>query len=72
MVHKAAMAGAPLLAAVSAPTQLAVQTAQQAGMGLVGLVRQGDLVIYAHPGRVVLPAYLGGARIKLRHVHDAR
>jgi len=55
MVQKAAMAGAPLLAAVSAPTQLAVDTAHQAGMALVGLVRQGDLVIYAHPGRILLP-----------------
>ena len=55
MVQKAAMAGAPLLAAISAPTQLAVDTAQRAGMGLVGLVRQDDWVIYAHPGRILLP-----------------
>ena len=56
MVQKAAIAGAPLVAAVSAPTQLAIQTAQLAGMSLVGLVRQEDLVIYAHPHRIVLPA----------------
>ncbi len=55
MVQKAAMAGAPLLAAVSAPTKLAVDTARHSGMSLVGLVRQGDLVIYAHPGRISLP-----------------
>ena len=56
MVQKAATAGAALMAAISAPTQLAVNTAQLAGMTLVGLVRQDDLVMYAHPQRVVLPA----------------
>ncbi|MEP6874222.1 MAG: formate dehydrogenase accessory sulfurtransferase FdhD [Burkholderiales bacterium] len=56
MVQKAAVAGAPLLAAVSAPSLLAVETARAAGMGLVGLVRRDDLVIYAHAERVVLDA----------------
>jgi hypothetical protein len=41
MVQKAAVAGAPLLAAVSAPTSLAVETADAAQMALVGLARQG-------------------------------
>jgi FdhD protein len=56
MVQKAAIAGAPLLAAVSAPTLLAVETARAAGMSLVGLVRGDDLVVYAHGDRVVLDA----------------
>ena len=56
MVQKAAMAGAPLMAAVSAPTQLAVDTAQSAGMCLVGLVRHGDMVVYAHPERILFPS----------------
>ena len=56
MVQKAAMAGAPLLAAVSAPTLLAIETARAAGMGLVGLARQDDLVVYAHAERVALAA----------------
>jgi FdhD protein len=56
MVHKAAMAGAPLLAAVSAPTLLAIDTARAAGMGLVGLARHDDLVVYANAERVVLEA----------------
>ena len=60
MVQKAAMARAPLLAAVSAPTQLAVDAALRSGMSLVGLARQNDLVIYAHPGRVLLPAPVSG------------
>jgi len=57
MVQKAAVAGAPLLAAVSAPTLLAVETARTAGMGLVGLVRGDDLVIYANGHRVMLDAH---------------
>ncbi|HEY9067657.1 MAG TPA: formate dehydrogenase accessory sulfurtransferase FdhD [Burkholderiaceae bacterium] len=56
MVQKAAMAGAPLLAAVSAPTLLAIATARAAGMALVGLARQDDLVVYAHAERVALDA----------------
>ena len=60
MVQKAAMAKTGLLVAVSAPTQLAVDTAQQAGMGLVGLVREGGFSIYAHPGRIVLPTPVPG------------
>lgn len=55
MVQKAAMAKTGLLVAVSAPTQLAVTTALQVGMGLVGLVRQGGFVVYAHPNRILLP-----------------
>ena len=56
MVQKAATAGVPLMAAISAPTQLAVTTAQLAGMTLAGLVRQDDLVLYAHPQRVLFSA----------------
>jgi len=52
MVQKAAMAGAPLLAAVSAPTSFAVATAQRAGLTLVGFVRQQDLGVYSHPQRL--------------------
>lgn len=52
MVQKAAVAGVPLIAAISAPTKLAIDTAQAAGIGLLGLVREGNLVIYTHPHRV--------------------
>jgi len=54
MVQKAAAAGSPMLAAVSAPTLLAVRSAQAAGMSLVGLARKGNLVMYSHADRVVL------------------
>jgi len=56
MVQKACIAGARLMAAVSAPTTLAVKTAHEAGLTLVGLVRGDDLVIYTHPQRVLLAA----------------
>ncbi len=51
MVHKAAMAGMGALAAVSAPTALAIQTAQTAGLALAGFVRGEDFVAYTHPER---------------------
>jgi len=52
MVQKAVLAGAPLLAAVSAATSLATATAQAAGLTLAGFVRGQDLVVYAHPERI--------------------
>ncbi|WP_444813506.1 formate dehydrogenase accessory sulfurtransferase FdhD [Variovorax gracilis] len=54
MVQKAAAVGASMLAAVSAPTLLAVHSAQAAGMSLIGLARQGNLVVYSHADCVVL------------------
>jgi FdhD protein len=52
MVQKAASAGVALLAAVSAPTSMAVATARGAGLCLVGFARQQDLVIYSHADRL--------------------
>ncbi|MEH6611701.1 MAG: formate dehydrogenase accessory sulfurtransferase FdhD [Halioglobus sp.] len=52
MVAKTARAGVSLLAAVSAPTSLAIEQANLAGITLVGHVRQGRQVIYTHPERV--------------------
>lgn len=46
MVQKAAVCGCGLLAAVSAPTALAVRTAREAGMTLVGRVRGDSMVLY--------------------------
>jgi FdhD protein len=56
MVQKAAMAGVGLLAAVSAPTGLAVDTARQCGLALAGFVRGDDFVAYTHPERFGLTA----------------
>ena len=55
MVQKAAMLSVPVIAAVSAPTQLAINTAAMSGMTLVGLVRHDDLVIYANAHRILFP-----------------
>jgi FdhD protein len=49
MVQKAAMAGVGTLAAVSAPTALAVDTAVQCGLALAGFVRGDDFVAYTQP-----------------------
>lgn len=56
MVQKTAMAGVPLLAAVSAPTSFAVATAERVKLTLVGFARQQDLVVYCHPERLALAA----------------
>ena len=55
MVTKAAIAGMPLLAAISAPTALAVHLAQDCGLTLAGFVRPGRHVIYSHPWRLIRP-----------------
>ncbi len=52
MVAKAATAGMPLLAAISAPTALAVDLAQGCGLTLVGFLRRDRHVVYSHAGRL--------------------
>ena len=52
MVQKAATVGITLLAAVSAPTALAVRLAQEARLTLIGFARARRHVIYAHPQRL--------------------
>lgn len=52
MVYKTASAGVGLLAAVSAPTGLAVRTAESAGLVLAGFVRGDRATVYTHPERV--------------------
>ncbi len=51
MVQKTAMIGASMLVAVSAPTVLAVRTAQAAGLALAGFARREDFVAYTDPER---------------------
>lgn len=52
MVQKAAAIGASAIAAVSAPTSLAIETAEQAGIALVAFVREGRLTAYACADRI--------------------
>lgn len=54
LVQKAAAMGAGLLAAVSAPTALAIRTADAAGMTLAGIVRSDGLEVFTHPDRIRL------------------
>ncbi len=52
MALKAARAGLPLLAAVSAPTTMAIKLAQEINLTLVGFARGQNLNIYTHPQRL--------------------
>ena len=56
MVQKAVVLGAGLLAAVSAPTALAVALAQEHNLALAGFVRGNHLVAYSFPERFGLGA----------------
>ncbi len=55
LVSKAALAGFPVLAAVSAPSSLASDLADQSGMTLVGFLRGGSMNVYTGVQRVLVP-----------------
>ena len=53
MVQKTAVLGAPILCAVSAPTALAIRTAEEAGITLVAVARSDGFEIFTRPERIL-------------------
>ena len=59
LVHKAVMSGIPIVAAVSAPTSLAIDVAERFGVAACGFVRDGRLTVYSHAWRIASPGFAG-------------
>lgn len=59
IVQKAAVAGVPILCAVSAPSDLAIEAADRLGVTLVGFLRGDGFNVYAHDERIDLRDLLG-------------
>jgi FdhD protein len=52
MVQKAATLGAPVVVAISAPTSLAIETADRAGITLIGVARTDGFELFTHVTRI--------------------
>jgi FdhD protein len=59
IIQKAAMAGVPIVCAVSAPSDLAVRLADRLGVTLVGFLRGDGFNVYSHDGRIDLRDLMG-------------
>jgi FdhD protein len=57
LVQKAACVGITMLAAISAPTGLAIRLADEAGLTLIGFARDDQHVVYTHPQRLTHTNY---------------
>lgn len=56
LAQKASMAGVPMMAAVSAPSSLAVELAESAGLTIIGFLRGESMVVYSRADRVEVAA----------------
>ena len=54
ILQKAAVAGIPIVCAISAPSDLAIETAERLGVTLVGFLRGTGFNVYAHDARIHL------------------
>lgn len=54
MIQKAAVLGAPIVVAVSAPTALALRIAEDAGITVVAIVRDDGFEVFTHPSRIAI------------------
>jgi FdhD protein len=54
MVQKTAAIGAGILVAISAPTALAIRTAEASGITLVGIARGREFEVFSHPAGIAL------------------
>jgi FdhD protein len=69
LTQKCVMAGAPIFAAVSAPSSLAVELAVQSGVTLVAFLRGDSMNVYSRPDRVTQQAHSGGAELQTEWWH---
>ena len=53
IIQKAALARIPCIAAISAPSSLAIELAHQAGITLIGFLRDHTMNVYTHPERII-------------------
>jgi FdhD protein len=60
LIQKAVMAGVPLLAAVSAPSSLAVDLAEESGVTLVGFLRGTSMNVYTGAERITAASTVHG------------
>jgi FdhD protein len=68
LVQKAAMIGAPVVVAVSAPTALAVRLAETAGITLIGIARGEEFEVFTHGARIVPAVTARNGVRKVQHV----
>lgn len=72
ILRKAATAGIPVVLSKAAPTAQSAEAADEAGITLVGFIREGRMNIYTHPHRVLLPDEVFTQMIRERRSETVR